>query len=87
MSFDIKRVLHREVNIGLKEQKLRYGVGSGLLIASIFLFPIPLLLAGIALVATGFTRWCPAYSGMSKSTVDPNEPAPAESCGHGHAGH
>lgn len=87
MSFDFKRVLHRELNVGLKEQKLRYGVGSALLVGSIFFFPIPLLLAGIVLVATGFTRWCPVYSGMSKTTVDPNEPPPSECCDHGHTSH
>jgi hypothetical protein len=82
MKFDIKRALVKEVNVGLKEQKIRYGAGSALLLASVFMGNIPLLLIGGVLVATGFSRWCPAYSGLNKSTVDPNEP-PAACCGHG----
>jgi hypothetical protein len=82
MSFDFKRALKKELNIGLKEQKIRYGAGSALLLTSVFLGNIPLLLLGGVLVATGFTRWCPAYSGLNKTTVDPNEPPPA-CCGHG----
>ena len=83
MSFDFKRALKKELNIGLKEQKIRYGAGSALLLTSVFLGNIPLLLLGGVLVATGFTRWCPAYSGLNKTTVDPNEPPPA-CCGDGH---
>ncbi len=83
MSFDFKRALQQEVNVGLKERKLRYAVGSALLLVSVFLGNIPLLLIGSILVTTAFTRWCPVYSGLGKSTVDPNEP-PATCCGHGH---
>lgn len=83
MSFDFKRALKKEVNIGLKEQKIRYWGGSALLLASVFLGNIPLLLLGGFVVYTAFSRWCPSYSGLSKSTVDPNEP-PAACCGHGH---
>ncbi len=83
MSFDFKRALQKEVNVGLKEQKLRYGAGSALLLVSVFLGNIPLLVVGGILIATGAMRWCPVYSGLNKSTVDPNEPAPT--CGgHGH---
>lgn len=85
MSFDFKRALQKEVNIGLKEQQIRFAAGSALLLLSVFLGNIPVLLLGALLVYTGFTRWCPAYSGLSKSTVDPNEPAPSSCCGgHGH---
>jgi len=83
MSFDFKRALKKEVNVGLKEQKIRFAAGSGLLVLSVFLGNIPVLLLGGILVWTGFTRWCPAYSGLSRSTVDPNEPA-STCCGHGH---
>lgn len=85
MNFDFKRMLKRELNVGLKDQKIRYGAGSGLLLASVFLGNIPLLVLGAILVASAFLRWCPAYSGMGKSTVDPNEPAPTPG-GHGHVG-
>ncbi len=84
MSFDFKRALKREVNIGLKERKIRFGAGSAVLLASVFLGNIPLLLLGGILVATAFMRWCPAYSGLGKSTVDPNEPPPSACCGHEH---
>lgn len=85
MSFDFKRALVKELNVGLKEQKIRYAAGSALLLLSVFLGNIPLLVLGAILVYTAFSRWCPAYSGLSRSSVDPNEPPPAACCGgHGH---
>lgn len=83
MSFDFKRALKKECNIGLKEQKIRYAAGSAMLLLSVFLGNIPLLLLGSVSVATAFSRWCPAYSGLNRSSVDPNEPPPT-CCGHGH---
>ncbi|QSA96891.1 YgaP-like transmembrane domain [Methylococcus sp. EFPC2] len=85
MSFDFKRALQKEINVGLKEQKIRYGVGAAAAVASVFLGNIPLLLLGAILLYTGKSRWCPVYSGLSKSTVDPNEPEPT--CCGGHHGH
>lgn len=87
MNFDFKRALQKEVNVGLQEQKIRYAAGSALLVLSVFLGNIPLLALGSILVYTGFSRWCPAYSGLGKTTVDPNEPPPAACCGHHHDGH
>ena len=84
MSFDFKRALHKEVNVGLKEQKIRYWAGSAALLLSLFIVQIPLLFIGGILIYTAFTRWCPAYSGLNKTTVDPNEPPPVLSSGHGH---
>lgn len=83
MSFDFKKALQKQVNVGLKEQKLRYYGGAGALALSVFTGNILLLLIGGVLVATAFMRWCPAYSGMGKSTVDPNEPVPTSEGGHG----
>jgi hypothetical protein len=85
MKFDFKRALQKEVNIGSKEQKIRYAAGSALLLLSVFLGNVLLLVLGIVAIATGFTRWCPAYSGLNRSTVDPNEPPPAACCGHDHS--
>jgi uncharacterized membrane protein YidH (DUF202 family) len=76
MNFDFKKALQKELNVGLKEQKYRYGGGAAALALSVFTGNIFLLVIGIVLVATAFMRWCPAYSGMGRSTVDPNEPAP-----------
>lgn len=84
MSFDFKKMLKRELNVGLKDQKIRYGTGCVSLLASVFLGNIPLLVLGGILVASAYLRLCPAYSGLTKSTVDPNEPAPT--CGGGHVG-
>jgi hypothetical protein len=85
MNFDFKRMLKPELNVGLKDQKTRYGVGSAALLASVFLANIPLLLIGGALVATAKTRWCPAYSGMSKNTVQPGEEHASTGCCGGHS--
>ena len=83
MKFDVKKAFQKQVNIGLQEQKLRYWAGSALLLLSVFMGNIPLLLLGSFVVYTAFSRWCPAYSGLDKTTVDPNEPPPA-ACSHGH---
>ena len=61
MNFDFKRALQREFNVGAKEQKVRYMVGMGALLVSVFLANIPLLLVGVVLVATAKLQWCPAY--------------------------
>lgn len=88
MAFDYKRMMHRELNVGLKEQTLRYRAGSAALLISVFLGNIPLLLIGSILVVTAKLRWCPVYSGMTKSTVDPAEDAlsAAGGSGGGHGG-
>lgn len=84
MSFDVKRMCQRELNVGLQDRKLRYGAGIAALLVSVFLANIPLLLIGGILVATAKLRWCPVYSGMSKSTVQPGEEEPAACCGGHH---
>lgn len=77
MSFNYKKLLQREVNVGLKEQKARYTAGSILLIASPFFWHIPLLLLAVAMLATAKTRWCPAYSAMEKNTMVEGEESEA----------
>jgi hypothetical protein len=84
MAFDYKRMVLREVNGGLKERRIRYGAGAASAFVSVFLGNIPLLLLGIILLATGYTRWCPVYSGMTRSTVDPSEEASSESANPAH---
>ncbi len=68
MSFDFKRMLKYQRNVGDQDQKIRYGVGALACLISLFLGSIPLLLLGIALFASGYTRFCPLYAGMGRST-------------------
>lgn len=68
MSFDFKRMIKFEYNVGEKEKKYRIYAGAALIAISIFTASIALLLIGLVLVATGFTGWCPAYSGLNKNT-------------------
>ncbi|MDD2723239.1 MAG: DUF2892 domain-containing protein [Methylovulum sp.] len=68
MSFDFKRMLKFEHNVGEKEKKYRLYAGAALLVIAVFTAQIALLLVGLVLVATGFSGWCPAYSGMNKNT-------------------
>jgi hypothetical protein len=70
MSFDYKRMLKFEHNIGAKEAKTRMIVGSVALLVSVFTAKIILLVAGLVLVAEGYAGWCPLYSGLGKSTCD-----------------
>jgi hypothetical protein len=73
MSFDYKRMIQFEHNVGAKEKNYRMYAGVASLVISIFTAKILLLLMGLALVATGFSGWCPVYSGMHKNTNTPEE--------------
>ncbi len=70
MSFDYKRLIDRKINVGEKDKKMRLISGSILLLISIFTAKIILLLAGLVLIATGYTQVCPAYSAMDKNTLE-----------------
>ena len=76
MSFDYKRVIKHEHNVGAKEAKMRMIAGAVALLISIFTASIILLLLGLVLVATGYSGWCPAYSGLGKNTCGADEAAP-----------
>jgi hypothetical protein len=70
MNFDFKRMLKFEHNVGEKEKKYRTIAGSVALLVSLPIASIPLLLIGMILVATGYSGWCPVYSGMNKNTME-----------------
>lgn len=70
MSFDYKRLIKFEHNIGAKDKKVRLYSGIVLLFASLFTASILMLIVGMVLVATSYFGWCPAYSGFGKSTLD-----------------
>lgn len=69
MSFDYKRLVKFEHNIGAKDKKVRLVSGVVLLAASLFTASILMLIVGLVLVATSYFGWCPAYSGMNKNTL------------------
>ena len=79
MSFDFKRALKFEHNVGEKEKKYRLYAGAALLVISVFTAQIALLLVGLVLVGTGFSGWCPAYSGLNKNTCAAVDAAPVTS--------
>ena len=70
MSFDYKRMIKFEHNVGEKEKKYRIYGGAALIVISLFTAEITLLVVGIILVATGFSGFCPAYAGLNKSTCE-----------------
>ncbi|MFA6163992.1 MAG: DUF2892 domain-containing protein [Methylobacter sp.] len=70
MSFDYKRMMKFERNVGEKEKKYRLYGGAALIVISIFTASIVLLLIGLILMTTGYSGWCPVYSGMHKNTLD-----------------
>ncbi len=72
MSFDIKRMIKYEINVGDKEKKIRLYAGAASVFVSIFLASVFLLIIGLVLIATGYTGWCPAYSGLGKNTCGEN---------------
>lgn len=73
MSFDYKRLIKFEHNVGAKDKKIRMIAGVVLLAASLFTANILLLVVGLLLVTTSYIGWCPAYSGFDKNTLEPAE--------------
>lgn len=73
MAFNYKLLTNTEINVGEKDKKIRLITGSILLFVSLFTAKIILLLVGLMLVATGYTRVCPAYSAMEKNTCEDAE--------------
>jgi len=68
MNFDFKRMIKFEHNVCEKEKKYRMYAGAALIVISIFTASIILLVVGLILVGTGFSGWCPVYSGLNKNT-------------------
>jgi len=68
MSFDFKRMIKFEHNVGEKEKKYRMYAGAALIAISIFTASIALLLIGLVLVATGFFGFCPINGGFNRNT-------------------
>jgi hypothetical protein len=68
MSFDFKRMIKFEHNVGEKEKKYRMYAGAALIAISIFTASIALLLIGLVLVATGFFGFCPINGGLNRNT-------------------
>jgi hypothetical protein len=73
MAFNYKLLTNTVINVGEKEKKIRLIAGSVLLFISLFTASIILLLVGLVLIATGYTRVCPAYSAMERSTCEDTE--------------
>jgi len=70
MSFDYKRLVKFEHNLGAKDKKVRLYAGVVLLAVSLFTASVLMLLVGLVLVGTSYSGWCPMYSGLNKSTAD-----------------
>jgi len=73
MSFDFKRMMKFEHNVGEKEKKYRLYGGAALIAISIFTASIVLLLIGLVLVGTGFSGFCPVYAGLNKNSCCPGD--------------
>ena len=68
MSFDFKRMIKFEHNVGEKEKKYRLYGGAALIAISIFTASIALLIIGLILVASGFSGFCPVNAGLNRNT-------------------
>ena len=70
MNFDFKRMLKFEHNVGEKEKKYRLYGGVALLPISLYFGDVVSLLIAVVLIATGYSGWCPVYSGLNKNTCE-----------------
>jgi hypothetical protein len=77
MSFDYKRMTKFEHNVGDKEKQYRLYGGAAILAISVFMGEPFMLIIGLVLVATGYSGWCPAYSGLGKNTCVAASASPA----------
>lgn len=77
MSFDYKRLVKFEHNVGAKDKKIRMVAGVILFAVSLFTASVLLLIVGGMLIATSYFGWCPAYSGFDKNTLESGEAAEA----------
>jgi hypothetical protein len=75
MSFDYKRLVKFEHNLGAKDKKVRLYSGIVLLSVSLFTASVLMLLVGLVLVGTAYSGWCPAYSGLDKNSLDQDHTA------------
>ncbi|MGR9045775.1 MAG: YgaP family membrane protein [Gammaproteobacteria bacterium] len=73
MSFDYKRLVKFEHNVGENDKKYRMIGGSVLVVVSLFTAKIVLMLLGMVLIATAYTGWCPVYSGFGKNTCSADD--------------
>jgi|GEM_PF-161741 len=78
MNFDFKRMLKFELNIADKEKKYRLYAGIALIVISVFMADILFLVLGLILAGTGFSGWCPVYSGLNKNTLTGSEATNSE---------
>jgi hypothetical protein len=69
MSFDYKRLVKFEHNIGAKDKKVRMVSGLVLAFVSLFLGSVFLLLVGGVLIATSYFGWCPGYSSCNFNSL------------------
>ncbi|KAF3977307.1 MAG: DUF2892 domain-containing protein [Methylococcales symbiont of Iophon sp. n. MRB-2018] len=70
MDFDYKRLVKLEVNVGEKEKKMRLIAGSVLFFISLFTASVILLIVGIILLASGYTKMCPLNSALHRNTCE-----------------
>lgn len=77
MTFDYKRLIKFEHNVGAKDKKIRLYAGVSLLVLSLFTASILMLLVGLVLTATSYFGWCPAYSGFNYNSGTADAAAPA----------
>ncbi|KAF3982031.1 MAG: DUF2892 domain-containing protein [Methylococcales symbiont of Hymedesmia sp. n. MRB-2018] len=73
MDFDYKRLVKLEVNVGEKEKKMRLIAGSVLVFISLFPASVILLIVGIILLASAYTKMCPFNSALHRNTCEPEE--------------
>ena len=73
MSFDYKRLVKFEHNVGESDKKYRMMAGIALVLVSLFTAKIIFILLGMVLIATAYTGWCPAYSAFGKSTCSADD--------------
>lgn len=73
MSFDFKKMMKFEHNVGKVDKKYRMIAGIALVLISVATAKILFIVLGAVLIATSYSGWCPVYSGMGKNTLTGDE--------------
>lgn len=80
MNFDYEKIIKLALkiikpalNVGAKEQKIRFMIGSALVFISVFTACILFLLLGLILIGTAYLGRCPVYASFNYNTLEQDD--------------
>jgi hypothetical protein len=66
-----EKTMKLEVNVGEKDRMIRFGVGALMIVLALAGYGVLPAILGLVLIGTAYTRKCPGYQVLGKSTIEP----------------